>query len=225
MAWYDLSGPAPAPMALSSLPSAVDEVDFQPNTVRIVSSDGAATTLLVGGQDNNSSNQYRAVVIYISVAPGSTAFNKAGSIVLPSFDGNGVTALSQANLLHPNAVLASSDAGVFKCVLLASVLSTAVLSPNYTAVMDLCANSFQACHCTHAIAALPCQYVRRCDCCCVPRCSISYPMGTVSQPPAGAYLTTAVLDAGESLSRIQITNCADAFALPQLVRRTAQTFW
>ena len=116
---FDLSKASPL-MTQFDLSAAVDGVEFQANTVRVVSGDSAESTLLVGGQDTGSSNLYTALVIYISVAAGSAQFNKAGSVVLPSFNGGGVTALSQANALHPGFVLASTNAGVFKCVPLAA---------------------------------------------------------------------------------------------------------
>ena len=103
-----------------SLADAVDGVDFVANTVRVVSSDSRGTMLLVGGRDNSGSNPYTAILLYISVTLGTTAYKTSGSVVLPSFNQQGVAALSQANDLHPGFVLASTNAGVFKCAQLCS---------------------------------------------------------------------------------------------------------
>ena len=96
------------------LTAAVAGVVFQARAVRVVSSTAMLTTLLVGGLDVTTGATYPGVVLYISVAVGSSAYTKYGSLVLPSF-GSGVTALSQTSPLLPGYVLASTDEGVFKC--------------------------------------------------------------------------------------------------------------
>ena len=74
----------------------------------------AATTLLVGGLDTSSPNP--GVLIYGTVAAGSSAFAVTGSVAVPTF-GSGITALSQTSPLLPGLVLAATDKGVYKCVL------------------------------------------------------------------------------------------------------------
>ena len=126
VASFDLSKAAPTLTQFSvsdAVSDAVEGVQFQAMTVRVVSSDSTATTLLVGGVDTNSSNPYSALVIYISVLAGSVTVNTAGIAVLPSDNGGGVTALSQENDVHPGYVLASTNEGVFKCVRMASLFS------------------------------------------------------------------------------------------------------
>jgi len=50
---------------------------------------------------------------------GADAFTLTGSVVLPG-NGSGVMALSQTSALYPGYVLASTDAGRFKCAVAAS---------------------------------------------------------------------------------------------------------
>ena len=111
---FDLSTAAPDPTAFD-LSNAVSGIPFQARAVRVTASTSAMTTLLVGGVDTTYPNRvYSGVLIYGSVAAGSSSFTVVGSVLLPSF-GSGVTALSQASPLHPGYVLASTDEGVFKC--------------------------------------------------------------------------------------------------------------
>lgn len=111
---FDLSAAAPDPTTFD-LSATVAGVSFVARTVRVTASTSATTTLLVGGADlTYPTRTYSGVLIYGSVAAGSSTFKLAGSVVLPSF-GAGVTALSQTSLLHPGFVLASTDEGVFKC--------------------------------------------------------------------------------------------------------------
>ena len=109
---FDLTAAAPDPI-IFDLSAAVSGVQFQAKTVRVIASSAAMTTLLVGGVDNTYP-VYNGIIIYGTAAAGSSAFDVVGSLVLPSF-GAGVTALSQTSPLHPGFVLASTDAGVFKC--------------------------------------------------------------------------------------------------------------
>ena len=111
---FDLSSAAPDPSTFD-LTAAVAGVVFQARAVRVVSSTAMLTTLLVGGLDTTSGAANPGVLIYISIAVGSSSFTKIGSVALPSF-GSGVTALSQTSPLLPGYVLASTDEGVFKCV-------------------------------------------------------------------------------------------------------------
>ena len=109
---FDLSASAPDPTTFD-LSAAISGVNFQAKTVRVIASSAATTTLLVGGVDNTYP-LYNGIVIYGTVAAGSSTFSVTGSVVLSSF-GAGVTALSQTSPLHAGFVLASTDAGVFKC--------------------------------------------------------------------------------------------------------------
>jgi len=110
---FDLTATAPDPTTFD-LSAAISGVRFQANTVRVVASSAAMTTLLVGGVDNTYP-LYNGIIIHGTVAAGSSTFSVTGSAALSSF-GAGVTALSQTSPLHPGYVLASTDAGVFKCV-------------------------------------------------------------------------------------------------------------
>ena len=110
---FNLLSAAPNP-TMFDLTNAVSSIIFSALTVRVVSSTNMMTTLLVGGVNTNGNPQYPGVVIYISVAVGSSSYTKYGSVVLPS-TGAGVTALSQTSPLLPGSVLASTDEGVFKC--------------------------------------------------------------------------------------------------------------
>ena len=111
---FDLSAAAPDP-TIYDLSFAVAGVTFHAQTVRVVASSAASTTLLVGGLDTTNGAAYPGVVIYGTVAAGAAAFAVSGSVALPSF-GDGVTVLSQTSPLLPGLVLAATDEGVFKCV-------------------------------------------------------------------------------------------------------------
>ena len=120
---FDLSQAAPDPTVIDL--SAAGQ--FQANVVRIVSTDGAAVTLLVGGADTSYDAQYLGVVLYGSVAAGSTAFNMTGSVNLQSVS-TGVTELSQTSLLQRGYILASTDDGVFKCATASEMCTSACLA-------------------------------------------------------------------------------------------------
>ena len=109
---FDLTAAAPEPTTFD-LSAAISGVQFQAKTVRVIGSSATVTSLLVGGVDATYP-LYNGIVIHGTVAAGSSTFDMTGSAVLPSF-GAGVTALSQTSQLHPGFVLASTDAGVFKC--------------------------------------------------------------------------------------------------------------
>lgn len=113
--WFDLSTAAPDPTTVD-MSAAVAGILFQARAVRVTASTSASTALLVGGVDTTYPNRvYSGVLVYGSVAAGSSIFHVTGRVLLPSF-GSGVTALSQTSPLHPGFVLASTDEGVFKCV-------------------------------------------------------------------------------------------------------------
>ena len=109
---FDLSQAAPDPTYpdLTALP---DSADFQPNALRVVMASSTVTYLVVGGV-NTTYPPNPGLIVYGSVAAGSTKLNFIGSTVLPSFQ-SGVTALSQTST---HSVLASTDQGVFKCAAL-----------------------------------------------------------------------------------------------------------
>ena len=110
---FDLSLPAPDPVYLD-MPK---PTDFQPAVIRVVNASSTATFLLVGGADTSDGAKYPGMLVYGSVAAGSTAFDFIGSTVLPdsNSDGDGITALTQTSPLLRNFVLASTGSGVFKC--------------------------------------------------------------------------------------------------------------
>ena len=111
---FDLAAAAPHPMVVD-MTDVLDGIQFQARTVRVTSSTTARTTLLVGGVDGTYPTPTDSgVLLYGSLAAGSSAFDVTGSVLLPS-SGAGITALSQTSPLHPAYVLASTDTGVFKC--------------------------------------------------------------------------------------------------------------
>ena len=103
-----------------NITSVVPGFMFTARAIRVVQATPDVTHLLIGG--TNSSHPegfspfiiYPAVLLYGSVAAGSTKFVMLGSLVLPSIE-TGITALSQTNTLYPGYVLASTDLGVYKC--------------------------------------------------------------------------------------------------------------
>ena len=131
-------GQAPAYDRVVDLTFTVSGFAVLAQAIRVVKAANNITHLLVGGINvpdssgisefpiseipGSSDNEfdgpdeatYLGVLIYGSVAVGSTEFLLQGSLVLPSFS-SGITALSQTSALHPGFVLASTDVGVFKC--------------------------------------------------------------------------------------------------------------
>ena len=114
---FDLTKAAPDPTTFD-LTGVVTGITFEAKAVRVVSSTPTLTRLLVAGHDKTYAATYHGVVVYGSVAAGSSSFKVLGSVVL---DGawleTGATALSQTSPLLPGHVLASTDKGVFKCAL------------------------------------------------------------------------------------------------------------
>ena len=131
MAAFSLSvGNTTAGVVLSALTINVPSVQFQPQAVRVVSANSTATVLLLGGLDTTSGATYPGVVVYGSVAAGSSTLSHVGSAVLPSI-GSGVVQLSQTSVLHKGYVLASTDQGVFKCASWMPVLFSRRFAPKY----------------------------------------------------------------------------------------------
>ena len=191
---FDVTAAAPDPTAFT-LASAIDGIQFEPATVRIVSADTAMTTLLVGGLDGNDSAPYQGVVALVSIAAGSSNFTVEGSVVLPSFAGSGVTALSQTSSLHRGFVLASTDSGVFKCARLPLVtLLPARAGPS--ALQQPSAGRFRA-------------HIRL-------LCSVSHPVGVLTTPPPGSAVTSAICNGG-----MQSAVCYQACIHPKHLSRTA----
>lgn len=120
---FDLPKAAPDPTTFD-LTAAVVGIKFQAKAVWVVYSSPALTMLLVAGKDTSYPATCSGVVIYGSVAAGSSKFSVSGSVVLPSsFLGPGVTALSQTSPLLAGHVLASTDQGVYKCAPLCMYLA------------------------------------------------------------------------------------------------------
>ena len=183
MAAFSL-GDASASVVLTALTIDVPSVQFQPQAVRVVSANSTATVLLLGGLDTTSGATYPGVVVYGIVAAGSSTLSHTGSAVLPSI-GSGVVQLSQTSALHKGYVMASTDQGVYKCAssMAASMLLCSCSTiPRIAAAPQLC------------LGASLCSAVRRLH---GALRSISYPTSTISQPPMGGSLTTAILTNGE----------------------------
>ena len=117
MASFNLSSATPKPTYFD-LSKTVPGATFAALAVRVIQSNATATQLVVGGYDAcDCYPMYPALLVFGSVAAGSTKFTTIGSIVVPNNDpSSGVTALSQTSALQPGAVLASTDQGVYKCV-------------------------------------------------------------------------------------------------------------
>ncbi len=119
MARFNLSSGSTDPTYFD-LSAAVPGAQFSAVAVRVVGSNDTATRLVVGGQNMQCCGPYSALLVYGSVAAGSTDFKVTGSVVVQStgmYSGGGVTALSQTSALQAGAVLASTDKGVYKCAL------------------------------------------------------------------------------------------------------------
>ncbi len=113
VARFDLSSGSTDP-TFFDLSAAVPGATFSALAVRVVNATDTATYLVVGGQLQCCGPQYPALLVYGSVATGSTSFTVMGSTVVQSA-GSGVTALSQTSALQSGSVLASTDQGVYKC--------------------------------------------------------------------------------------------------------------
>jgi hypothetical protein len=115
VAAFDLAD-ASVGAVLSALVINVPNLQFQPHAMRVVSGTSAATFLLLSGLDATSGAAYPGVIVYGSVAAGSSTLSLIGSAALPS-SSTGMVQLSPINALHAGSVLASTDRGVFKCAI------------------------------------------------------------------------------------------------------------
>ena len=118
VAVFDLTRAAPQPTYVNVL-AAVPGDNFEANAVRVVQTTNTATHVLVGGRTTAVGPTFSGLLVYGSVAFGSTKFHVLGSTVLPSLQ-SGVTALSQTSALRPGFVIAATDEGLFKCVQMAA---------------------------------------------------------------------------------------------------------